>query len=129
LALDGGEWLTLHPGCTTPGNEPQYPLIGRLDGPHSRSGRFGGEKSIITEGIPTPDLQARSLVALFKPVFVSGKNTSLFDLKWRFTLKYFQGDKLIHTASKRELATADLYTLVNYIFTYKCMGLYVFAAV
>jgi hypothetical protein len=84
--LDGGEWLTSRSGRFTPEKERQDPLRGRLDRPQGRSGLFGEEKSLIPEGIPTPGRLARTLVALFKAVFGSRKNTYLFDLKWGFTL-------------------------------------------
>ena len=48
----GGEWLTAHLGCFTPGKEPQYPLNRRLVGLHTESGHFWRrEKSLACTGI------------------------------------------------------------------------------
>ena len=41
----------VHSPAFTPGDEPRYPLGRRLDGPHIRSGRFGGEKNLLSLGI------------------------------------------------------------------------------
>ena len=38
-ALDGGGWLTQHPGRFTPGKETRYPLYRCLDGSQGLSGR------------------------------------------------------------------------------------------
>ena len=63
--LDGSEWLTLHPGCFTPGKEPQYPLNVRLDGLQSWYGHFGKKKNLLPPtGIRTPDTPAHSIVTL-----------------------------------------------------------------
>jgi hypothetical protein len=45
-ALDGSEWLAVHPGRFTPqGKSSRYPLDRRLGGPQSRSGCCGEEKN------------------------------------------------------------------------------------
>jgi hypothetical protein len=43
-ALDVDEWLASPPCRFTPGKEPLYPLIRKLGGSQSRSGRFWEEK-------------------------------------------------------------------------------------
>jgi hypothetical protein len=40
LALDGGGWSTLRPGCFTPWKETRDPVSRRLGGPQGRSGRL-----------------------------------------------------------------------------------------
>jgi hypothetical protein len=46
MALDGGEWSTLHPGHFNPQRKnPWYPLDIRLGGPQSQSGYSGEEKN------------------------------------------------------------------------------------
>jgi hypothetical protein len=52
-ALAGGDWSALHPGGFTPGERPPYPLDRRVDGPQSRSGRRGEEKSLDPTGTRT----------------------------------------------------------------------------
>ena len=47
LALDGGEWPTLRPGCFPPMERTLACNEYRLDGPFSRSKCFGEEKNII----------------------------------------------------------------------------------
>jgi hypothetical protein len=44
---DGGEWLTAHVGCFTPGKELQYPWNRRLVGPPLRLDMFGEEKDLL----------------------------------------------------------------------------------
>ena len=47
LALNGGEWLTSHPGRFTTGKVPRYPLFTRPGGLQSRSVHFGEEKKYL----------------------------------------------------------------------------------
>jgi hypothetical protein len=53
-ALDGGEWSASLPGRFHPGKSPWYPLDRRLGGPHSRSGRYGEDKSLASAGNRPP---------------------------------------------------------------------------
>jgi hypothetical protein len=48
---DRGEWAALGPGRLTAGFSSLYPLNNRLARPQSRSGRQGGENSLIMTGV------------------------------------------------------------------------------
>jgi hypothetical protein len=56
-ALDADEWLTSRSGRFTPGNEPRQPLNRKLDGPQSRSGRFGEDTNLL----PLPGFEPRTV--------------------------------------------------------------------
>jgi hypothetical protein len=45
-----GKWLTSRPGRFTPRERAPVPVDKRLDGPHSRSGRWSGEISYTPFG-------------------------------------------------------------------------------
>jgi hypothetical protein len=47
-AVDVGERSASRPGRLTPWENPLYPLVRRLGGPQSRSGRCGEEKKILS---------------------------------------------------------------------------------
>jgi hypothetical protein len=48
LDFDGVDWSVLRPDNFNLGKQPRYPLNGKLGGPLHRSGRFGGEKILLT---------------------------------------------------------------------------------
>jgi hypothetical protein len=57
-ALDVGEWSASHPyRFALWEKSTRYPLDRRLDGPHSRSGRYGEEKDLAPIENLTPTLQ------------------------------------------------------------------------
>jgi hypothetical protein len=46
--LDGGEWLSSRPGRFTPTEiAPRHQFYMRLGEPHSRSGRYGKDKTLL----------------------------------------------------------------------------------
>jgi hypothetical protein len=53
LNVGGGELLTSRPGQFNAWSEPRFPLSRGLDGPHSRSGRFGEERNLL----PLPEFE------------------------------------------------------------------------
>jgi hypothetical protein len=46
-ALDGGDWSGSRCGPFVPGERATVPIVRRLGGPQSRSGRRGVEKSLL----------------------------------------------------------------------------------
>ena len=47
LGARWGDWSLSHSGRFTSKKEPRHPLSRRLDGPQTRSGRFGEEKTLF----------------------------------------------------------------------------------
>jgi len=60
-ALEGGEWSAARPGRTLPPGKTRYPFYRRLCGPQGRSER---SENLVPTGIRSPDLSARSSVAI-----------------------------------------------------------------
>ena len=60
-ALEGGESSASRPGCSLPPGKTWYPLYKMLDVPQGRSGRA---ENLAPTGIRSPDLPARSSVAI-----------------------------------------------------------------
>ena len=60
-ALEGGEWSAARSGRTLPPGKTRYPFYRSLGGPQALSGRA---ENLIPTGIRSPDLPARSSVAI-----------------------------------------------------------------
>jgi hypothetical protein len=64
LGARWGEWSPSHSGRFNSWKETRHPLYTRLDGPQTRSGRFGEEKTLPYARIWTPYSPAFSLVTV-----------------------------------------------------------------
>jgi len=69
--------VSLTPGLLSPERKKyRYPLDRRLEGPHTRSGRFGEEKSLAPTGVRTLDRPAGNLFPVLTTITVCRQHSS-----------------------------------------------------